>query len=417
MSAQAASRTGAGPVTQAVHRRHGLDGDAHESLAPILRVCFISPLGYGLYRPETGLPFGGAEVQFFLLATEMAKNARRQVQVLTTVEQMPGSEVHGPVTVVRRQGLKRLSHVSGAFRRFRGYVEAFRDMHRQLRAIGADVYLHAGSGVEVGAYALICRLLRKRFVYVVASMADLDDSYGTLRGPLRWLYPVGLRLADAIVCRTEEQRTRLHNRYGRSAALIRTGHPVPDDRSAPEGSGSILWVGRAHPIKQPELFLDLAERMPGERFVMVAMRDPSHPDLLPAQRRRAASLPQVTWHEGALWGQIDRLFAQAKLFVNTSTYEGFPNTFVQAAMHRVPILSWRVNPDVVLTRHSIGACADGSVERLLEEARRFAGSDALRCEVGTNARRYAEVHHDVARAAEAFDDLLRQLAENRRAAP
>lgn len=415
MSAHAAGRPVGALASQAPVRAQGLALAAQGMTEPLLRVGFISPLGYGLYRPESRLPFGGAEVQFYLLAREMAKDDRRRVSVLTTVAQAPGSEEQGPVTVVRRQGLRRLESSLGPFRRGRGYVEAFRDMYRQLRAMGADVYLHSGSGVEVGAYAVICRLLRKRFVYVVASSADLDEPYGKVRGPLRWLYPVGLRLADAIVCRTEEQRARLRERYGRSAALIRTGHPVPEPGSDPSGTGSILWVGRAHPLKQPDLFLDLAERLPYERFVMVAMPDSAHPGLSEALSRRAAALPQVTFQEGAAWEQSDRFFSQAKLFVNTSTYEGFPNTFVQAAMHRVSILSWRVNPDSVLTVHRIGACADGSFERLVEETGRFAGNDDLRRETGDRARRYAETHHDLAQAAEAFDALLRRVAGRREA--
>ncbi|TAJ08517.1 MAG: glycosyltransferase [Nitrospirae bacterium] len=409
MNAHAAGRTVGAPASPDPFQTQGLALAAQVVTEPLLRVGFISPLGYGLYRPESGVPFGGAEVQFFLLAKEMAKGDRRQVQVLTTVAHAPGAEEQGPVTVIRRQGLRRLESSLGPVRRYRGYVEAFRDMYRQLRAMGADVYLHSGSGVEVGAYAVICRLLRKRFVYVVASSADLDEPYGKVQGPLRWLYPVGLRLADAIVCRTDEQRARLRERYGRSAVLIRTGHSIPETPPDPAGSGSILWVGRAHPLKQPDLFLDLAERLPGERFVMVAMQDPAHPDLLHTLRRRAATLPQVTFYEGVPWGEIDGLFSQAKLFVNTSTYEGFPNTFVQAAMHRVPILSWRVNPDSVLTTHRIGACADSSFERLVAETGRFAGDDELRRETGTRARRYAEAHHDVARAAEALAELLLQV--------
>ena len=416
MNSQVAGGTVGVPASREAIRPQPLATEAQGTVEPCLHVCFISPLGYGLYRPESGAPFGGAEVQFYLLAREMAKDERRRVSVLTTVAQAPGTEARGPVTVVRRQGLRRLESSRGPFRRGLGYVQAFLDMYRQLQAIDADVYLHSGSGVEVGAYALICRLLRKRFVYVVASSADLDDPYGKVQGPLRWLYPVGLRLADAIVCRTEEQRSRLRERYGRDASLIRTGHPVPEPSSDPSGTGSILWVGRAHPLKQPDLFLDLAERLPRERFVMVVMPDPAHPGLSEALSRRAATLPQVTFQEGVAWGEIDRWFSQAKLFVNTSTYEGFPNTFVQAAMHRVPILSWLVNPDSVLTTHRIGACADGFFERLVGETGRFAGGDELRREAGDRARRYAETHHDVARSVEVFTDLLRRVAGRREAA-
>jgi len=98
---------------------------------------------------------------------------------LTTVRDTPGVEQHGPVTVVKRQGRDRLARGS-----LRGYASAFLDMRRALREINADVYLHAMAGVEVGAYAVICRLLRRRFVYVVVSLADLSEPRGLVQGPV-----------------------------------------------------------------------------------------------------------------------------------------------------------------------------------------------------------------------------------------
>lgn len=373
-----------------------------------IKVCFISPLGYGLYRPESEQPFGGAEVQFFLLSRELAADPAFQVSVLTTVREAPGAEQHGGVTLIKRVGRGRLS--AEANRDLRGYAEAFAEMHRTLKAIDADVYLHAGAGVEVGAYALICRLLRCRFVFVVASSADFAKERCLVQGPLRWLYPMGLRLADAVVCRTGEQLTALRDRYARQGKVIRTGHSLPTQAGAELGTKStILWVGRMHPLKQPELFLDLAERLPKERFVMVVSRDETHTELLLGIRNRAGRLPNLLLLEDVPWSQIGCFFEEAKLFVNTSTYEGFPNTFVQAALHGAPILSWTVDPDKVLTERRIGFCAGGSFERLAAALESLCADDPLRAESGRQAIAYAREHHDLRRAADEFKSLCRSM--------
>lgn len=323
-----------------------------------VRTCFISPLGYGLYDPASRQPFGGAEVQLHLLSGELARDPAFEVSVLTTVTNAPGSERLGRLTLVKRKAGGRVAQA-----RWKGYAEALLEMAGLLKTIDADVYLHAAAGVEVGAYALICRLLRRRFVYVVVSSADLDDPYGNVVGPLRWLYPLGLRLADAIVCQTEEHRAALRARCGRESALIRTGHPSQES-AAGAGTG-ILWVGRAHPLKQPELFVELAERLPAERCVMVLMRDRLHPELMRKVRARAGELRNLTLHEDVPLPDVGRFFEDAKLLVNTSTYEGFPNTFVQAALQSVPILSWKVDPDGVLAGHGIGVSSAGSFARLV----------------------------------------------------
>jgi glycosyltransferase involved in cell wall biosynthesis len=379
-----------------------------------MKVCFISPLGYGLYNRHSGYQFGGAEVQFFLLAHALASDPEFQVTVLTTVRENPGSERHDALTIVKRLGGNRLANGS-----LRGYASAFLEMRRALRDIGAAVYLHAGAGVEVGAYALICRLLRRRFIFVVASSADLRKPNGQVQGPLAWLYSLGIRLADAVVCRTNEQLEWLRIRYGRKGVLIRSGHRFPEH--VPESlvrleKTTILWVGRMHPLKQPGMFLDLAERLPKEQCVMVIMRDPAHEDLARAVRARAVAMENVMVCEDVPFNEMEKVFERAKLIVNTSTYEGFPNTFVQAAMHGTPILSWTVDPDGVLARHGIGICAEGSYDRLVASAEHLCASEGLRAELGNRAAEYAREHHDVNRSAGALKALVYTLTGRRTAA-
>jgi len=164
-----------------------------------------------------------------------------------------------------------------------------------------------------------------------------------------------------------------------------------------------------HPLKQPELFLDLAARMPKEQFVLVAFRDDMQPALCARIRSRASRLPNVSLKEGVAWSDIGRFFEQAKLFVNTSVYEGFPNTFVQAAHHSVPILSWSVDPDLVLTRHRIGFCGEGVFERLCEAAQELCDNDSLRLEMGDRAAAYARDHHDLGIMTAQFKAMIQSL--------
>lgn len=162
-------------------------------------------------------------------------------------------------------------------------------------------------------------------------------------------------------------------------------------------------------MKQPEMFLALAERLPQERCVLVLMRDEAHDDLLRTVRERAAGLPNVTMHENVPLRDVGRLFEQAKLFVNTSTYEGFPNTFVQATLQGVPVLSWSVDPDGVLTRHGIGVCAGGSFDRLVASAQQVCASKDLRVEIGRRAAAYAGEYHDLERSVAELKALVRAL--------
>src|SRR5262245_20433034 len=377
-----------------------------------LKVCLISPLGYGLYNSKSGMPFGGAEVQFFLLANVLASDPACDVSVLTTVDQQPGMENCGRLRVFKRLGQGRLewspTHgVLDLFRLLGGYASAFKDMWREFRRIDADLYLHAGAGVEVGAYALICRLLRKRFLFFIASSADLWEPYGKVEGPLKWLFPLGIRLAHAVVCRSDEQRQRLAQTYGRKGWLIRTGHPLPAFSNEPKTS--ILWVGRGVPLKQPEMFVDLAERLSRQSCVMVVRAEIGQEGLMQRIRDRAKNMPNLTLYENVPLADTEQHFSRARVLVNTSTYEGFPNTFVQAALHGVPVVSWRVDPDRLLSQETIGLCASESFDRLVGLVEDLSTSQEKRETLGRRAQEHAYAHHDVNQSAAALKAHVQSL--------
>lgn len=387
-----------------------------------LKVCIISPLGYGLYRSDLGLPFGGAELQLQLLATSLSQDPSCAVTVLTTVDGEPGEEQYGPIRLIKRQGGHRTASLKGAgffglVKLLRRYASAYAEMKSLFLTIDADLYVHAGTGAEIGVYAWLCRGMGKRFVFVVASTADLDHTYGTATGPFRWLSPLGIRWADAVVCRTRDQQALLKQRYGRTGILIRSGHPIPRAPSSvlsPQHSqSSLLWIGRLHAVKQPEKFLDLAERVPDQPCIMIGMRDATHEELARAVARRAAALSNVMLVQDVPQGQVDEYVRGAKLLVNTSIYEGFSNTFVQAAMAGVPVCSLNVDPDGLLSRQEIGLCAGGNEELLAASVRSLLSSDRRRAELGRRAATYARAHHDLRRTTEDFKRLAQNLVYGR----
>jgi glycosyltransferase involved in cell wall biosynthesis len=92
--------------------------------------------------------------------------------------------------------------------------------------------------------------------------------------------------------------------------------------------------------------------------------------------------------------EINALMARSHVFVNTSISEGFPNTFIQAWMREVPVVSLDVDPDGVLDRERVGIHAR-TTAGLVEAVRGFVTDPQRRADYGERARRYAMRYHSM----------------------
>jgi glycosyltransferase involved in cell wall biosynthesis len=170
---------------------------------------------------------------------------------------------------------------------------------------------------------------------------------------------------------------------------------------------TVLWVGRSTHLKRPELFIKLAESTPNEMFAMVCQEatDDENYAALMAQAKEVENLQFI---ERVPFSEIDSYFQRAKVFVNTSDSEGFPNTFVQACNCATPILSLKVDPDGFITKHNCGIGCNGNWQRMLDSLKVMLAEKHY-VKLGENARKYAEAHHDITKIVEIYKTMFAEL--------
>jgi glycosyltransferase involved in cell wall biosynthesis len=107
--------------------------------------------------------------------------------------------------------------------------------------------------------------------------------------------------------------------------------------------------------------------------------------------------------------KVNNLLSQSHILVNTSQSEGFSNTFIQAWMRKVPVVSLQVDPDHIIEREGIGFCCTGNFEKLAGNTKRLIKDHELREQMGRKAREYAVQHHSLKNMEliiKVFDKLL-----------
>jgi glycosyltransferase involved in cell wall biosynthesis len=168
-----------------------------------------------------------------------------------------------------------------------------------------------------------------------------------------------------------------------------------------------LWVSRCQPVKRPHLFLDLVEALPGHSFEMVCPREDV--GLWESVAERGAKLANLRFIEKVPYHEIQSQYDAARVFVNTSEWEGWPNSFIQAGLGGTALLSLAVNPDGIFERFGLGCFAAGDFARFQSDARVMI-ADVLGLErMQAGCARFVAEMHDNAKETEAFLAGLRDF--------
>lgn len=220
--------------------------------------------------------------------------------------------------------------------------------------------------------------LRKALLYPLAAARDL-------------LVHRGIRDASGVVTQTRTQAEGLRRNYGKDGLVL----PSLFEESGGSGGTkekSVLWLASLSHAKQPELFLDLADRcrdLAGWRFLLGGGTRVEY------YRRelesRAAMLPNARLLGAVPFAESHAFYERASLFVSTSRPDGdgLPNSFIQAWLHGTPVLSLHHDPNGWIEGQGLGLCASGSKERLLAGGRALLSDDELRAAMGERCVRFA----------------------------
>jgi glycosyltransferase involved in cell wall biosynthesis len=215
-----------------------------------------------------------------------------------------------------------------------------------------------------------------------------------------------------VVVQNESQQRRVKQTLGKESLLIGTGHFVPRNPGKKSHPPLILWVGNAKHVKRPELFIELARACSDlkARFVLIGGRPAA------TYRERLMRLAHGVKNLEMKWAvpfeETNDWLASASILVNTSTSEGFPNTFVQAWLRGVAAVSLSADPGGVLARENVGI-RSGDFARMVANVRTLVNNPGLRKELGERARAYAIRQHNLADKMRQYENLFGSIYRER----
>jgi glycosyltransferase involved in cell wall biosynthesis len=359
-----------------------MKGGAAEQSHRAVKLCVLTPVHWSAFK-------GGSEYQASLLIDYLPTKYDVEATYLTlAANRAVEKKNHRLVCFSTRDGI----------RRYGTFFDAWR-LYRTLSREAPDVIYQQVGCAHTGIAAFYAKRRKRQMVWRVASDSDVaKSSRDWLRPHLvleRWFLEYGIRNASVVIAQTERQRELLAANFDRSDAIVvRNFHPSPaEPEVAVDKAPSkkiVAWIANIKPLKNPEAFIRLATRFadcPDIEFVMAGARYGKERWLADIASMIERT-PNVR-HLGELsQTDVNKLLCRAHLLVNTSDYEGFSNTFIQAWMRGVPVVSLNVNPDGLLDGETLGTCS-GNERQLYEDVSALLADDDRRRLMGERSRAFA----------------------------
>lgn len=276
---------------------------------------------------------------------------------------------------------------------------------RAAREFEPDVIIQHVAGSATGIMARAAKHLRKPFVVRISNDIWADERYKrVLRGHERALFRYGLRSADFVVCQNGYQKESLQSNWpDKRIEVIYNPFSIDDADRVPlrrfEDRSYVAWLGWFQRQKNLPALLQVARRLESVSF-RVAGSPPGTADAaLRATLNQLESLPNVEFLGRLRRAEIGAFLSRAWVLLNTSRYEGFSNTFLEAFAAGTPVVAPEaVDPDSLLTGNRIGRTCRG-FEGLADEVESMLVDPVEFHEMSARCREYVEKNHEPRRCA------------------
>lgn len=210
---------------------------------------------------------------------------------------------------------------------------------------------------ETFYYATLCRLLGIRHVVRIASDNITSRRDGTEKREIDQIFK-SISLADFIAVQNQYQFKVVGKRFP-SARIVLLYNPIEIVKDfhlvKDEMNGFIAWVANFRDVKNMALLYEIAKNLQEESFRIAG--EPLTPleSETEVALEKLKELPNVEFVGRVERESILEFFRGAKYLLNTSKFEGFSNTFLEAMITGTPILTTpKVNPDGIIDSFGLG---------------------------------------------------------------
>jgi glycosyltransferase involved in cell wall biosynthesis len=263
--------------------------------------------------------------------------------------------------------------------KFRLLFYQFPMIFKAIKKSKATHVIQQNSGFLSGLVALSCLIQKKQFVYRVGSDIDVESKVSNKLGLIKNLFfQFAFSNANYIVCQNNYQYQKVKLRFS-GKKIFTIYNPFNLDKikkiKRSENRKYITWIGNFRPVKNIAFLYPIAKKMPNQKFLIIGTEFKNMSSSVRNDITRLKKLKNVEFTGYLSKNPILEILSKSYLLINTSKYEGFSNTFIEALSVGTPILtSPNANPDFLVSKNKLGLVVNyntddyvTSINKIIEE--------------------------------------------------
>lgn len=254
----------------------------------------------------------------------------------------------------------------------------------------------------------VCRMLGVRYVLRISNDFLIDERFFRAHSRAhRFFQSLGMRMAYCILCQNAYQYNIIKQRFpGKKVNKISNPFFLRQQPIIPAVSERhyIAWLGLYQYQKNLKLLYEIASLLPDTPFRVAGKEESKCDQDTIDYLERLRQLPNVQFVGFLSREEVLPFLAHAKFLLNTSHYEGFSNTFLEAMSVGTPILTTdRVNPDGIISEFNLGIIYKDAAD-LIQQYEALAAEQLS--EMSVRVQHYVQNFHDYKIQAERLLALL-----------
>jgi glycosyltransferase involved in cell wall biosynthesis len=369
-----------------------------------MNITIVSPYAYGYFNKESGPTPGGAQRQQYIISKEL-KNKGHQISFIV-----------GDFGQNSVETIDQIKFINGAPTQSSNVLsdgKSLIELVWSMSTANSDLYLVRGSPKLATATYYIAQMLRKPFIFRLANDSDVDPQYleEKYSKPMRYLFQNTISGAAEVMVQTNRQKNMLKQRMDINPLVVPNGYDVPpsEELVPHKDREGILWVGSSdQEQKKPERFLELADQLPNKSFKMISKPLPTDKGYHKILQQKAEKRSNLLFLGEISPNKVHKHYQKAKFLVNTSDYEGFPNTFLEAWRYETPVISLYFDPDDLLKSTDIGIHSE-DMTNMIDDVVYLNESVDERMKMGKAGRNHVVENHSLERVVDKYEKIFHQI--------